>query len=1821
MQSVTVFNHIKAWIVMKNLYSFTILTLLLLSIQTVASQEINPRDGFIENKGQWHNNALFLTHTKQGDVWITRKGIAFSFTKAIAVSQKSSAQLSAKKQSIVFERKEHAVHMEFVKASFDNARIEKLTVLPGVQHYILGNDPQKWQKDVHTYKEVLIKGLYKGIDARYYREAGSMRYDFIVEPNADVSQIRFTLQGAKSWSVNRIENVLSIQTVHGEYRHAGLKAYQVVEGKQVIVPCTFSQSGNHITFDVKKKYHNLPLIIDPIVYSTFLGGSGDNEAVNDVAVDVNFRQKEDAYYVGTTSSADFPIRPGVRVIRGQDAFVAKFNKMNGIPEYTTFIGGDNIEEGFGIAVDTKDRPWICGSTRSTNFPNPGSLGGSLQGTQDGFILRLNNMGSAPEMGKYVGGTSSSETLRAIDIDANSNAYIVGSAGTNFPTTPNNVFKRTNPLVPPPMGGPPAEIDDAIVGKYSENGSPIWVSYLGSAGSVDIGEDIKLDPFTSQPIVSVTTVGTGYPVTAGALGSTDPDVTGTDIGITRFNTSGTALVWSAIIGGNSQDTKSKIDIDVAGNVYCVCETMSPNFPLRNQIQGLMGSDIDLAIFKVNTGGASLGYSTFCGGEGLDTPGDIAVDATLRLYVAFSTNSTSLGTFLNSSTAYQQTPVQGVDGALVRLTSSGQAEYGTFFGGNGTDFFRALAIDIRGNAYIGGWSASTDYPLKNPFDAEVNAPGGDAIVTKFCIGPEPCTITFDATGDAVNKTICEGEEVQIGQLASNAKANVTYEWVVVDPLTGGNILNPAEARPFVKPTATSKYICTAYDGPCCPVVSEVIVTVLPAPKIELGNEITICEGDARTIGVLATGGSGNYSYSWEPKTNISDPNAAQPVVFPKVNTVYRVTVTDLNAERQCVSKDEIRITVNPKPVIDAGEDKTICAGVPKVIGRKATNGTPPFTYAWSPPIGLDNPNTDSPNAAPPASQMYRVTVTDSKNCVAIDSVYVTVNPEILSNLPSTVTICANQDYTIKSGIKGGKGTLKILWEPATDLSSRFVAEPVIKKTLPGNYTYTVTVTDSNNCTLKKSITITVRENVTLSASKPALDFGVLSSCTSSKLDSIEVTNNEKEIISFTDIESVTGDFAFAGQLPLRIPPGEKVFIKCRFIPTKQGANSGEIALRTDVCNLVFPIKLSGTKEALLTTSEPSSLTFLNTKVCDLDRDTTIIIRNTTTDKTITYQFNKAIISAPFTLLSPLNAVDIGPNSVQEVKVRLNASSAGDFNGDLTIPFSAQNCNDSLKVAFSTKVVNPTISFATTMDLGVIVGCEQSKDTTLVIRNTSDIPITITNFTVSSVNVQSADLPLVIAAGTEETLRLKITPQGDGAFNEQISIVSEPCRINNQLTVSGNKTGVLFNVTKSVDFGTIPNCVSVSGLGKQFDIVNKSGGNTAGSIKNIEYIGNDFTTDISTGTSLQKDIPALFTARFNGTVLENKTYTTKAIVTLNPCDIVDTISISLTSQLPQLALANGGIIVFGQPSTSPQTQSLVISNSNDFPWTITSITGKSPQVITKPAGGNSFPITIPAKGSISIDVTLQANATIVSDTLSVIFDYDNGACTQSGVAIVSIGDSPLRSTITLSNATVVPGELFDYTMTMTNIPQSIIGTNQAFKAVLLYDKNLVVDREKQCLVVGQLCEHSITQNIQVQNTTAIKIPMMALLGDTTMTAVRLKSASLGTLPITFATIDGSITIANTCTDDQRFFITTPSTKIQSVTPNPLSENIHIDFSVSEEGGTEISLFDLFGNKVQTLFTQNLYPGLYTIDVPVQLTSGTYMLHIKTATRNHSTRITVVD
>jgi hypothetical protein len=152
---------------------------------------------FIENKGQWHPDVLYLTRMGGLDVWITKYGVNYTFYK--------------------IEKKPNAKRAEHLPGKFDR-EIEDATMLghrvlmklqnhrahplpqgkqkqSGYYNYLIGNDPSKHASNVGLYKEAVVKNVYNGIDLRYYFDKGSLRYDFVVQPGADPSQIKFELEG------------------------------------------------------------------------------------------------------------------------------------------------------------------------------------------------------------------------------------------------------------------------------------------------------------------------------------------------------------------------------------------------------------------------------------------------------------------------------------------------------------------------------------------------------------------------------------------------------------------------------------------------------------------------------------------------------------------------------------------------------------------------------------------------------------------------------------------------------------------------------------------------------------------------------------------------------------------------------------------------------------------------------------------------------------------------------------------------------------------------------------------------------------------------------------------------------------------------------------------------------------------------------------------------------------------------------------------------------------------------------------------------------------------------------------------------------------------------------------------------------------------------------------------------------------------------------------------------------------------------------------------------------------------------------------------
>ncbi len=404
--------------------------------------------------------------------------------------------------------------------------------------------------------------------------------------------------------------------------------------------------------------------------------------------------------------------------------------------YSTYLGGSGGDGGVGIAVDAQGNAYITGVTDSTNFPTKNPLqatNGGGGGNRDAFVTKLNAAGDALVYSTYLGG-SGDDVGSSIAVDAQGNAYITGyTSSTNFPTK--NPFQAT-------IGG----AHDAFVTKLNATGDAlVYSTYLGGRDG-DFGYGIAVDTQGNADITGYTT-STNFP-TKNPFQAT---FGGGDAFVTKLNAAGDALVYSTYIGGSGNDEGYGIAVDAQGNAYITGYTKSTNFPTKNPLQATFGGNQDAFVTKLNAAGDALLYSTYLGGGGDDYGYGIAVDAQGSAYITGNTTSTNFPTKNPFQPTYggnsgggggfdgEFDTIRG-DAFVTKLNAAGDAlVYSTYLGGSGDDGGVGIAVDTQGNAYITGYTTSTNFPTKNPLQATNGGGyyfGTDAFVTKL-----------NATGDAL------------------------------------------------------------------------------------------------------------------------------------------------------------------------------------------------------------------------------------------------------------------------------------------------------------------------------------------------------------------------------------------------------------------------------------------------------------------------------------------------------------------------------------------------------------------------------------------------------------------------------------------------------------------------------------------------------------------------------------------------------------------------------------------------------------------------------------------------------------------------------------------------------------------------------------------------------------------------------------------------------------------------------------------------------------------------------------------------------------------
>ncbi len=659
---------------------------------------------FTPNVGQLPAAVRYVANCADPKVYFERDRVIFSFTE---------------------ENQGYAFSLRFRGAN-PGVDVHAQTPLASKVHYLIGNNPAQWQRDLPTYGEIAYRNVWPGIDLRFHGAGRRLKYDLILRPGADLRNVRFSYDGAQRVSIDASGN-LEVSIPLGRFGDQKPLSYQIIDGRRMNIPTRFLIIGKN-TFGIGAAQYDrrLPLVIDPgFIYSTYLGGGG-TEIVPRVAI----TSTGEVIVAGSSSSSNFPTTIGAldRTHHGSfDAVISKFDSTGTTLLFSTYLGGSDVDFAEGMTIDAAGNVYVTGRTASHDFPTtPGAYSRTFNGgSTDLYVAKLDATGSSLVYSTYVGGSDADLGL-GIAVNSSGEAYITGTTlSSDFPTTP-GAFDRTF------RGGS----QDAFVAKLDAAGAHLLYStYLGGT-SVDVGESIAVDALGRAYVVGFTD-SSNFPVTPGAFDTTFNGgfFTGQDVWVAKLDASGSNLLYSTYLGGSGREFFSSLALDGAGNVYITGRTSSSDFPttpgaydrtFRGSV-AVFPEIFDGFVTKLNASGSALVYSTFLGGTGSDAGTAIAVDSAGTAFVVGFTNSTD---FPTTCGALDRTANGGLDAFLTRLDPAGAALlYSSYLGGSGPDAAQAVAVNASGAVAIAGVTGSSDFPVVNAWDPTFNGGSFDFFVAKI------------------------------------------------------------------------------------------------------------------------------------------------------------------------------------------------------------------------------------------------------------------------------------------------------------------------------------------------------------------------------------------------------------------------------------------------------------------------------------------------------------------------------------------------------------------------------------------------------------------------------------------------------------------------------------------------------------------------------------------------------------------------------------------------------------------------------------------------------------------------------------------------------------------------------------------------------------------------------------------------------------------------------------------------------------------------------------------------------------------------------------
>jgi len=1081
---------------------------------------------FTENKNQWEKNIQFRAQLDGGALWVEKDALTYSF-----YDKETYRSLHANYAAKPVKNIRTTGFKVLFPNSNPNTFIESSKATPDYNNYFIGKDRSKWAGNVKNYQRILYNDLWQGINLEALGQDNSVKYNFYVKPGADAANIKMFYDKVEKITLKKGE--ITIKTQLNEIVEHEPYAYQMIDGKEVPVPCRFQLKNNTVSFSFPKGYDiQYELVIDPVlVFAASSGSFADNFGMT-----ATYDTLGNLYSGGTCFDQGFPVvnaydasYNGIVQYGMTDVVITKYDSSGAFLKYSTYIGGAvGSEIVTSLVVDKQDNLYLYGATGSTDFPmtaqaydnsyNGGDTllfmfnGTYFYGGTDIYVAKLSAGGNTLLASTYIGGSENDgvntnniiapyfaalynvwvngeyppDSLQynygdqyrgEIQLDKNDNPIICSSSRSpDFPIA--NAFDNT-------LGG----WQDAVVVKFDQNLSSLTFStFLGGTNN-DAGFALFVAP-NNEVYVTGGTRSSDFPASSGAY-LTAYQGGKADGYIAKISANGGTLMAATYIGTAFYDQSYFIQLDKGQNAYVFGQSIG-NMPVQNVTYS--NTNGKQFVTKLDSSLSAIVFSTVIG-NGVPainlSPAAFLVDCSENIYLCGWGGNIIMGpaTFnMPLTSGAIQTTTDGFNFYLMVLSKNAQSLlHGTYFGGGlsqehvdgGTSRFDQKGIIYQ--SVCAGCRGNDDFPVTpgawptSLYGTDINQ--SDSLGGSQYGGCNNGTfkIKFEFNyPHAVFNNVTSGCAPLAVTFTNTSYSYDGFLWDFGNNDTTSLVLNPVKTFTAAGTYTVYLYVKNSscfngYD------TATTIITVYEKPVAAFSFAYDSCANSA-SFQNNSSIGAGTLTYTWT-LGNSQTSNAQQPpgtYSYPAGSYAPTLIITSNNGCKD-TAQEVLNFTLVP---YTSSPDSAFCNG-----GSVQMNASGGLTYTWMPAAGLSDPNIANPISTPTISTVYTVAIGQQdalgNACVFYLTDSITVFPKVTANFNWVKNNCGNtltftdSSYTVVNSWSWNYG----------DGNIDSVQNPVHTYGSPGTYTITLIGNNQYGCpdSIKKVITLSGFNPVSVSASQ--------------------------------------------------------------------------------------------------------------------------------------------------------------------------------------------------------------------------------------------------------------------------------------------------------------------------------------------------------------------------------------------------------------------------------------------------------------------------------------------------------------------------------------------------------------------------------------------------------------------------------------------------------------------------------------------------------------------------------------------------------------------